>query len=56
MSNVLREVPGGTEVCIATNYASTKRPRWFWKPLETFVCHLFHRFLLRSMRRRAELG
>jgi hypothetical protein len=52
----LRAVPSGTEVSIETNYVSQKWPRWFWKPLESFVCHIFHRFLLRSMRRRAELG
>ncbi len=49
----LREVPGGTEVSIETNYTSRKWPRWFWRPIESFVCHMFHRFLLRSMRRRA---
>jgi hypothetical protein len=49
----LREVPGGTEVSIETNYRSSKWPRWFWRPIESFVCHMFHRFLLRSMRRRA---
>jgi len=54
---VLREVaPERTEVAVETRYASTKWPRWFWRPLERFVCHLFHRFLLRSMRRKAEHG
>lgn len=53
----LREVaPGQTEVALETRYTSTKWPRWFWRPLERFVCHMFHRFLLRSMRRKAELG
>ena len=54
---MLREVaPGKTEVAVETRYTSTKWPRWFWRPLERFVCHMFHRFLLRSMRRKAELG
>jgi hypothetical protein len=53
---VLNEVPGGIEVAVETRYTSTKWPRWFWRPLERFVCHLFHRFLLRTMRRKAELG
>ena len=53
---VLTEVgPGETEVAVETRYTSTKWPRWFWRPLERFVCHMFHRFLLRSMRRKAEL-
>ena len=47
---------GHTEVAVETRYTSTKWPRWFWQPLERFVCHLFHRFLLRTMRHRAELG
>jgi hypothetical protein len=50
----LRETAGGTVVTVVTNYTSYKRPRWFWRPLEAFVCHVFHRFLLRAMRRRAE--
>lgn len=53
----LREVaPERTEVSVETRYTSTKWPRWFWRPLEKFVCHMFHRFLLRSIRRKAELG
>jgi len=48
--------PNQTEVAVETRYTSTKWPRWFWRPLESFVCHMFHRFLLRSMRRKAELG
>ncbi len=46
---------GRTEVVVETRYTSTKWPRWFWRPLEKIVCHMFHRFLLRTMRRRAEL-
>ena len=53
---VLTEIaPDETEVAVETRYISTKWPRWFWRPLERFVCHMFHRFLLRSMKRRAEL-
>jgi hypothetical protein len=53
---VLQEMaPGRTEVAVETRYTSTKWPRWLWRPLERFVCHMFHRFLLRSMRRKAEL-
>lgn len=53
----LREVAEGrTEVAVETRYSSTKWPRWLWRPLERFVCHMFHRFLLRTMRRKAELS
>jgi hypothetical protein len=45
---------GRTEVSVETRYFSTKWPRWFWKPIERMVCHLFHRYLLGSMRRKIE--
>ena len=51
----LRELADGlTEVAVETRYVSTKWPRWFWRPLERLVCHWFHRYLLRSMRRAIE--
>jgi hypothetical protein len=51
----LRELAEGvTEVAVETRYLSTKWPRWFWRPLEKMVCHWFHRYLLRSMRRTIE--
>jgi len=51
----LRELPDGrTEVELATRYTSPKWPRWFWKPVEASVCHMFHRHILRAMRRDAE--
>jgi len=53
----LRELADGrTEVSIETRYTSTRRPRWFWRPLEAMVCHWFHRYLLASMRRKAASG
>lgn len=52
----LRELSDArTEVVIETRYVSTRWPRWFWRPLEGFVCHWFHRYLLSSMRRKIEL-
>jgi hypothetical protein len=42
---------GGTEVRIVTRYTSPKRPRWLWQPIETAVCHSFHRHILRAMSR-----
>jgi len=45
---------GRTEVSVETRYLSRKWPRWFWKPIERMVCHLFHRYLLSSMRRKIE--
>jgi hypothetical protein len=53
----LRALPGGTtEVTTETRYASPRRPRFFWRPIEAFVCHMFHRHILRAMRRTAEAG
>lgn len=45
---------GQTEVSVETRYRSTKWPRWFWKPIEKVVCHIFHRYLLNSMRKKIE--
>lgn len=51
----LRELPDGqTEVAVETRYVSTKWPRWLWAPLERIVCHAFHRYLLRALRRKVE--
>lgn len=51
---VLRELPGGrTEISVETRYSSNRRPRWLWRPIESMVCHWFHRYLLASMRRKA---
>jgi len=53
----LRALPDAqTEVALETRYLSRKWPRWFWRPLEKMVCHLFHRYLLGSMRRQVEAG
>jgi hypothetical protein len=53
----LRELPDGrTEVAVETRYVSTKWPRWLWAPLERIVCHAFHRYLLRALRRKVESG
>jgi hypothetical protein len=49
----LHEIPTGTDVVVTTRYTSRRRPRWLWRPIEAFVCHMFHRFLLREMRRRS---
>ena len=47
----LREIPGGTEVTLATRYASPRRPRWLWRRIEAAVCHRLHRHILGAMRR-----
>jgi hypothetical protein len=39
-----------TRVTLATRYVSSRRPRWFWRPVEAAVCHSFHRHILRAMR------
>jgi hypothetical protein len=43
---------GGTEVVLETRYLSPRRPRWLCAPIEAAVCRLFHRHILRTMRRR----
>jgi hypothetical protein len=51
----LRELtPERSEISITTRYTSPKRPRWLWQPIETSVCHSFHRHILRAMRRGVE--
>lgn len=45
----------GTELRVTTHYSSRTRPRWLMQPIEIFVCHMFHRFLLRSIRAKARL-
>lgn len=47
----LTPLPGNrTLVETGTRYVSPKRPRWLWRPLESFVCHIFHRHILGAMR------
>ncbi len=56
-SYALRSLPDGTtEIAATTNYISERRPRWLWRPLEAQVCHIFHRHILRSMRRKIASG
>jgi hypothetical protein len=54
-SYTLRELPDDrTELAIMTRYTSRNRPRWLLRPIEAAVCHLFHRYLLGSIRSKAE--
>ncbi len=43
-----------TEVAVTTRYTATRRPRWLWRRIEAFVCHVFHRHILRAMREAIE--
>jgi len=45
----LTAVPGGTEVAVATRYATCLRPRWLWRPLERLVAGSLHRYVLRGI-------
>ena len=45
---------GGTEVTELTRYTSARRPRWLWRRVESIVCHVFHRHILRAMRQAIE--
>jgi hypothetical protein len=48
----LRELPdGATRIELETCYVGTQRPAWLWRPIETAVCHTFHRHILGEMRR-----
>lgn len=40
-----------TEVVVTTRYLSSRRPRWFWGPMEQAVGHMFHRYLLAAIGR-----
>lgn len=46
---------GRAELRVVTRYASPKRPRWLWQPIERAVCHSFHRHILRAIRRKIEV-
>lgn len=52
-SYLLEETPEGTEVSVTTRYLSPHQPRWVWNPLESTVCHAFHRHILRALRANA---
>jgi hypothetical protein len=50
----MRALPDNrTELKVTTHYLSRHKPRWLAEPVERFVCHMFHRHLLRSIRRKA---
>ncbi len=54
-SYTLRKLPGEqTELSMVTQYTSRNRPRWLLTPIEAGVCHMFHRYLLGSIRSKAE--
>lgn len=42
-----------TELAVTTRYTSPWRPAWLWRRLEAPVCHMFHRYLLSAIGRRA---
>lgn len=51
----LREIsPRRSEIVVTTRYMSPRRPRWLWRGIEAVVCHAFHRYILRAIRRRVE--
>jgi hypothetical protein len=56
-SYVLRTLAGGhAELAVTTRFQSSNRPRWLARPVETFVCHRFHRHLLSAIARKALTG
>lgn len=44
--------PGRTRVALTTRYVSSNRPQWFYRLIESSVCHSFHRYILRAIRRK----
>jgi hypothetical protein len=54
-SYTLSPVPeGSTRIELQTRYFSPLRPAWFWRFVETALCHVFHRHILRAIRMRAQ--
>ncbi len=41
--------PGTTDVAVTTTFAGMRQPRWLWLPIETAVCHRFHRYLMQAL-------
>lgn len=41
---------GRTRVALTTRYTSPNQPRWLCRWIEAGVCHLFHRYLLTTIR------
>ena len=46
----LRSCRKQTEIELVTNYVGYLRPRAFWRPVERFLGHIFHRHILAGMR------
>jgi hypothetical protein len=54
-SYTLRPLPDAlTEVVLETRYRGGRAPRWLWRSVEAAVGHVFHRHILRAMRRVVE--
>ena len=47
---------GSTDVALKSRFISLRRPRWFWRGVEAFVCHRFHRHILGAIRARVASG
>ena len=51
----LRALAGGRcELAAETRYRGARGPRLFWEPIEKFVCHAFHRYILSAIGAAAE--
>lgn len=40
----------GSELVLTTRYCGHLRPRWLWRPFESFLAHRLHRHILDGMR------
>jgi hypothetical protein len=45
--------PTSTKVSVTTRYECLQRPRFLWRPIESMVCHAFHRYLLAAIEKKA---
>ncbi len=48
----IRRRRGRTIVILTTTYRAHLRPRFFWRPVEAFLTHMMHRYILEGMRAR----
>jgi hypothetical protein len=46
----LRPDGAGSELVLTTAYRGHLRPRWLWRPLESFLAHRLHHHILDGMR------
>jgi hypothetical protein len=46
----LCDADGGTDLVLTTHYLGRRGPRFLWRPVERYLCHLLHLHILFGMR------